>query len=925
MCSTIRHPQSPSAGLILILLSLSNLQSGANAALMESTRTHSQRIMKLLARGIAKRVFCLRVLLPIALVLHGSRAPGQQAPTILTPPADQTVTPGQTAVFAVLADGTPTPNFQWQEQTSGTTNWYNLADDANYSGSSASSLVVSNTTPDLNGSFFQCIVTNASGSVTSPPATLRVLSFDVTTFAGLSGSPGQNDGVGQSARFNAPHGIAADSSNNLYVADTYNSTIRKITPDGQVATLAGQPGSPGNADGAGGQFYLPYGVAVDSAGTLYVTDSGNNTVRKITPAGVVSTLAGLAGNPGSANGTNSAARFFFPKGIAVDALGNVFVTDQANQTIRQITPAGVVSTLAGLAGNWGSADGTNDSARFSSPSGLALDTFGNLLVADTGNHTIRQVTPAGIVTTVAGLAENAGSADGTNRDARFFYPEGVAMDASANVFVADTWNNTIREITQGRVFTLAGLAGTSGTNDGTASAARFSSPTGLAAAPGGAIYVSDTSNSSIRQSVFSSPPLLARTIGLLGNLAFGAVQAGQTASQILTITNSGGSALTVAGINCPSGFSGSWSGIIPAGSSVQATITFSPTLATNYSGTLTVTSDATGGVGAIAISGIGTAVPTRVLGLAGNLAFGMVPIGQNPTAALTLTNSGNSTLTVSNISYPPGFSGAWNGSIGAGDSQVVGVTFAPIAPVSYGGNLIVGSDATDGTASLAISGTGFVAGSGLQLTGMSWSNGVSSFTLNGSAGSNYVIQISSDLISWAPFSTNTIPAAGLLSIVDPSANMSVRFYRAVPQAVANNGIYLPAASGLITAPFIISNNFIYQPLETELTNAGSALYSFTISNAGNYVIQATVNAPNEGANSFFVNIDAEPQDPYMVWDIPLTSGFESRVVSWRGNGTFEYSEFVPEVFNLTPGPHQLIIRGREAVTLLQDLLIISYP
>src|SRR5438105_752819 len=183
-------------------------------------------------------------------------------------------------------------------------------------------------------------------------------------------------GSGNTARFNYPWGVATDSSGNVYVADENNQTIRKITPAGVVTTLAGLAGNPGSADGTGSaaRFNGPRGVATDSSGNVYVGDYGNHTIRKITPAGVVTTLAGLAGNPGSADGTGSAARLFQPRGVATDSSGNVYVADSGNQTIRKIIPTGVVTTLAGLAGNPGSADGP---APYNGPFSFAADTSRN--------------------------------------------------------------------------------------------------------------------------------------------------------------------------------------------------------------------------------------------------------------------------------------------------------------------------------------------------------------------------------------------------------------------------------------------------------------------------------------------------------------------------------------------------------------------
>lgn len=326
----------------------------------------------------------------------------------------------------------------------------------------------------------------------------------VNTLAGLVGNNGFADGTGSNARFNSPRGIAVDGSRNLYVAEFENSTIRKITSAGVVSTLAGLAGSPGNADGAGSnaRFSLPVDVAVDNAGNLYVADSGNATIRKITSSGVVSTLAGSAGNFGSNDGTGSNARFRFLGGIAVDSSGDVYVTD--DNTIRKITPIGVVSTIAGLAGMRGSDDGPATSARFALPSGVAVDSAGNLYVADTGNATIRKITPAGIVSTLAGLAQMLGSDDGPATNARFFLPVSVGVDGMGNTFVCDTYNHTIRKINfAGVVSTVGGLATSSGSTDGSGSKARFNEPFDFALDAARALYVADTGNNTIRKGVFT--------------------------------------------------------------------------------------------------------------------------------------------------------------------------------------------------------------------------------------------------------------------------------------------------------------------------------------------------------------------------------------------------------------------------------------
>jgi streptogramin lyase len=376
----------------------------------------------------------------------------------------------------------------------GTAGWYGSADGT---GSAARFASPSGVAVDASGNVYVADSYNSTIRKITPAGV-------VTTLAGTAGAYGSADGTGSAARFDYPSGVAVDGSGNVYVTDSNNNTIRKITPAGAVTTLAGTAGAYGSADGTGSaaRFQYPSGVAVDASGNVYVADTYNHTIRKITPAGAVTTLAGTAGLSGSADGTGSAARFWYPYGVAVDGSGNVYVADTRNYTIRKITPAGVVTTLAGTAGARGSADGTGSAARFANPYGVAVDGSGNVYVADTDNDTIRKITPAGVVTTLAGTAGSVGSADGTGSAARFYFPEGVAVDASGNVYVADSYNSTIRKITPaGVVTTLAGTAGASGSADGTGSAARFSGPRGVAVDGSGNLYVADTLNDTIRKSV----------------------------------------------------------------------------------------------------------------------------------------------------------------------------------------------------------------------------------------------------------------------------------------------------------------------------------------------------------------------------------------------------------------------------------------
>jgi sugar lactone lactonase YvrE len=279
----------------------------------------------------------------------------------------------------------------------------------------------------------------------------------VTTIAGAGpNNYGSLDGANTTARFNFPAGVAVDAGGNLYVADMSNATIRKVSPvegDWVVSTIAGFAGEQGTNDGPGSaaRFAAPLGVALDTATNLYVADSGNNSIRKLAYDGTnwaVTTIAGRSGAAGSDDGSGSEARFSSPRGIAVDGANNIFVTDLGNQTIRKLTPVGtnwVVSTIAGAVGEFGTNDGPGISARFAALGGLALDPVGVLFVAD--NQMIRELTPAEqgwTVRTVAGAAWEIGTADGTGGDARFCDPDSLAVDAAGSLYVADTDNQLVR-------------------------------------------------------------------------------------------------------------------------------------------------------------------------------------------------------------------------------------------------------------------------------------------------------------------------------------------------------------------------------------------------------------------------------------------------------------------------------------------------
>ncbi len=334
-----------------------------------------------------------------------------------------------------------------------------------------------------------------------------VFNAEVSTLAGMAGTSGLIDGTGSIANFDYPTGIAYDSfSGNLYIAEAGSHRIRKVTVAGVVTGFAGTAGVFGSADGLpeNSSFNTPSGIAVDSSnGDVYVADTGRCTIRKISFGGLVSTLAGSAGSCGSTDGTGSAASFSQPIGLTVDLNSNVFVADAG--TIRKITPGGVVSTFAGTAGLYDSIDGIGNAARFKSLSGITIDkSTGNLFVADSSDHTIRKITAAGVVTTIAGTPGVRGSTDGISGAAEFSYPGPISFDSSnGNLYLAEG-NHTIRKITStGIVSTLAGTAGLRGSTDAVGAAARFYDARGVTVDSSGNVYVADSYNHTIRKIVIS--------------------------------------------------------------------------------------------------------------------------------------------------------------------------------------------------------------------------------------------------------------------------------------------------------------------------------------------------------------------------------------------------------------------------------------
>ena len=339
-----------------------------------------------------------------------------------------------------------------------------------------------------------------------------------STLAGSQYSSGFFDGTGALANFTHPYGMAIDASGNIYVADADNNAIRKVTSAGVVTTLAGS-GSIGAVNGTGtsASFDHPTGVCLDGAGNLYVADDYNNMIRKIViSTAAVTTLAGST-TAGSGDGTGVGATFHNPTGIAYDGSANLYVADFTNNEIRKIViSTGVVTTFAGSTTS-GSTNGNGTAARFKTPFGIAYDGGGNLYVADYGNNMIRKIViSTTAVTTLAG-STTAGSADGTGSAAGFNFPQGVAVYGSGNIYVADASNNKIRMITTSGVVTTYAGTGAAGYNDGNKLVAILASPAGLCVDASNNLYVGDYSHNTIRKIV---PAYYALSSSLIQGLVF---------------------------------------------------------------------------------------------------------------------------------------------------------------------------------------------------------------------------------------------------------------------------------------------------------------------------------------------------------------------------------------------------------------------
>jgi surface protein len=551
--------------------------------------------------------------------------------------------------------------------------------------------------------------------VPGAPTATAASRLHVTTLAG-SGSAGSTDATGTAASFNQPIGTAFDTAGNLYVADYGNHTIRKITPAGAVTTFAGS-GTAGATDATGtaASFNGPTGLAFDAAGNLYVGDYGNHKIRKVTPAGVVTTFAG-SGTAGATDATGTAASFNQPIGTTFDTAGNLYVADAGNHKIRKITPAGSVTTFAG-SGTPGATDATGTAASFNRPTGSAFDSAGNLYVSDFGNHKIRKIIPAGVVTTFAGSG-TPGATDATGTAASFNGPLAGAFDVAGNLYIADRDNHKIRKITPaGVVSTFAG-SGTAGSAVGAATGSAMHAPRTVIFDATGVLHITEINGNRITKVVPAGS----------GSLAVGWTAPAST----------GGAAITDYLVEYRTSPSGTWTTFADGGSTTTSTTITGLTDGTTYDIRISASNAAGTGTPSATVTATPGTTPSAPTALT------LTPAAGQLTATWTApTTTGGSPITDYAIEYRTSPSGTWtvfpDGTSTATSAAITGLTDGTAYDVRVSGANSLGA----GTASAAATATPYVvpgaptatAASRLHVTTLAGSGSAGSTDATGTAAS----------------------------------------------------------------------------------------------------------------------------------------------------------------------------------------------
>jgi hypothetical protein len=335
----------------------------------------------------------------------------------------------------------------------------------------------------------------------------------ITTIAGNGTGSYNGDGTqATNADISSPKGIACDISGNIYIADYSNQRIRVVSTSGIINTIAGNGTAGYSGDGGqatNAEIHNPEGVAVDAAGNVYIADIANNRIRIVNTAGIINTFAGngTAGYSGD-GAAATAAKLNGPQGVAVDALGNLYIADQYNNVIRKVNTSGIISTVAGnVTQGYNGDGGAATAAEINQPYGVVCDALGNMYIADQGNSCIRKVNTAGIISTVAGNGtQGYGGDNGAATVAALYYPRGITVDTAGNLYIADLNNNVIRKVdTSGIITTIVGNGFDAGTGNGgfsgdggNATAAELNGPRGIVCDVFGNLFITDTYNNRLR-------------------------------------------------------------------------------------------------------------------------------------------------------------------------------------------------------------------------------------------------------------------------------------------------------------------------------------------------------------------------------------------------------------------------------------------
>ena len=534
----------------------------------------------------------------------------------------------------------------------------------------------------------------------------------ITTFAGNGLYRAIPDGSPASrAYFDAPKGIAFDSANNLYVADRNNNYVRRIQPDGTITTIAGNGSQGYSGDGGpatAATISYPTGITVDGGGNVYFAETFSNRVRRITPNGVISTVAGTGGQ--GFNGDNrpaTQATLTNPEGLLVDSAGNLLITDYFNNRIRRVSPDGIITTIVGNGNAGFSGDaGPAVQAQLNFPRAIALTPAGELLIADTANNRVRAVSPQGTIRTVVGDGRAASSGDGGPASkASINGPTALLVDKSGNIYITENAGNRIRVVAlDGTIATVAGTGTPGYTGDGGPGAqATLNAPdSGLALDGAGNLYLSDSGNNRIRVILAQKPSISANT---QGTLAFRATSGGAaTDAQKVRIQSSVLGAPFAAAVSTTSG--GDWLIVDPntgsAPGEINVTVDPAHTPVGSYSGTVKITSAATGATVVVPVTADITAARPAALTLSRvNVLFSFQTGSDRKSEEITISNGGDGDLSFS-VAATTASGGPWlsvdpsSGSASASRPTSVTVLADPsgLAQGTYTGTLVITSSTT---------------------------------------------------------------------------------------------------------------------------------------------------------------------------------------------------------------------------------------